>query len=195
MIENYYNKNTANYIESTISLDMSEFYNRFLNHIPAKGSILDLGCGSGRDSKAFLELGYEVVALDGSVEMVRHASAYTGLPVMHKKFDELDLEQKLDGIFACASLLHVESRKLPALFSKLNATLKPGGVLYMSFKHGTFEGERNGRHFTDLTEQSLGALLTLAPLTILGTWKTSDIRSGRESELWLNVLVLADGEL
>ena len=189
MFEDYYNKHTADYIDATIGLDMSKFYDRFLKHLPQGGSILDLGCGPGRDAKAFLDRGYDVSAVDGSIEMVRYAKAHTGLPVLHKQFEDLNFDRTFDGIFACASLLHVKKQDLPDLLTKLHGALNPGGVLYMSFKHGDFEGERNGRYFTDLTEAGLAALLAQVPFIAIDTWRTSDIRPGRGSEEWLNAVV------
>ena len=168
---------------------MSKFYDRFLKHLPQGGSILDLGCGPGRDAKVFLDRGYDVVAVDGSIEMVRYARAHTGLPVLHEQFEDLNIDRTFDGIFACASLLHVKRQDLPDLLSKLHGALEPGGVMYMSFKHGEFEGERNGRCFTDLTEAGLADILAQVPFTALDTWRTSDIRPGRGSEEWINVVV------
>ena len=160
-----------------------------LEHVPENGKVLDLGCGSGRDTKALSALGLAVTPLDGSLEMVKRAEALTGLDVIHMDFKDIDFKNTFHGIFSCASLLHVPFEELPAILKKLHTALKDNGVLYMSFKYGAFEGERNGRYFTDLTRESLTALLKDLPFTGVTTWETADIREGRNSEKWLNTIV------
>lgn len=157
--------------------------------MPKSAHILDLGCGSGRDAKAFLDAGYQVTAIDGSPSCCQLAAAYIGQPVLCQTFDELDFDAAFDGIWACASLLHLPYAELPGVFERIARALRPGGYLYASFKYGDFEGERNGRYFTDLDEERLAALLEpVAGLTILETFVTGDVRDGREGEKWLNVI-------
>ena len=158
----YYNENAADFCAGTLHADMSHLYDKFLCHILPGGRILDLGCGSGRDSKIFLEKGYQVTAVDGSVELCRLASEYIGQPVRCMDFEELDYEEAFDGIWACASLLHVEKSRIPSSLRKIHRALVPGGVLYVSFKRG--EGERTSglRFFNDCTEAELEDLFTRA---------------------------------
>ena len=151
------------------------------------GLILDLGCGSGRDSLAFLEAGLAVDAVDGSAEMVKAASELTGLRAEHATFADFEPKGGYDGIWACSSLLHVPAAELPAIVAKYAAALKPGGRFYLSFKIGDHDGMRNGRWFTDMTEQSFRRLIDgVEDLTVDRIDVTSDVRPMRSDEKWLN---------
>ena len=158
--------------------------------------ILDFGCGSGRDSKYFLSKGYKVEACDGSEEMVRIASETAGIPVRRMLFEELSEVERYDGIFACASILHVPYAGLSDILARVERALKTGGILYVSFKYGTFEGERNGRYFTDMTMERLEECLKAcggenagSKLEIVESRITGDVRPGRGDEKWLNVIL------
>ena len=151
----YYNKNAEKYYQRTISADMSAQYKFFLKYLATGARILDLGCGSGRDTKYFRDNGYNVTAIDGSEEMCRKAEAYTGIPVRNMDFLDLNDREIYAGIWASASLLHIVKKDLPRMFAKLRKALTKEGVLYVSFKEGNFEGLRDGRYYTDLTEGEL----------------------------------------
>ena len=186
----YYNTNTSSFVESTQSVQMTEAWYRFTAKLPTSSIILDFGCGSGRDTKYFLEHGYLVEAIDGSEELCKVASAYAGITVKKQLFTELSEVQKYDAIWACSSILHASSDELVIIIKKIWTALKDNGLFYTSFKYGTFEGERNGRYFTDMTEKSLSALLTkVRGFNIEEQWITSDVRPGREEEKWLNVIL------
>lgn len=137
---NYYRENTADFVKGTINADMGFNLKKFLDRVPKQGSILDFGCGSGRDTKTFLELGYEVEAVDGSPELCKIASEYTGVPVKQMYFQELDEVERYDGIWACASILHLPYKELKPVLVKMATALKEHGVIYTSFKYGDFEG-------------------------------------------------------
>ena len=130
--ERYYIDNSKDFFDSTVAADVTQLYERFLLHLPANAYILDLGCGSGRDTKAFIERGYRVDAIDGSEELCRLASEYTGIKVICQDFSSIDCDEKYDAIWACASLLHIPSEELPELFGKLRSVLKPQGIFYIS---------------------------------------------------------------
>lgn len=186
----YYNTFYEDFIANTLSANAIELHLAFLKYIPKGASILDLGCGSGRDSKVFLDLGYKVCPLDGSIELCKFASQYLGRETLCKTFDELDFKGEFDGVWACASLLHIPYADLPAIFTKIHKSLKEGGYLYASFKYGYFEGKRNGRYFTDLTKARLINMLEpLKLFTIVETTLTSDIRPDRHEEKWFNVIL------
>ena len=186
----YYNTNTSSFVESTQSVQMTEAWSRFTANLPTSSIILDFGCGSGRDTKYFLEHGYQVEAIDGSEELCKVASASTGITVKKQLFTELSEVQKYDAIWACSSVLHATSDELVIIMRKIWTALKDNGFIYTSFKYGTFEGERNGRYFTDMTEESLSALLNKTTGFIIEEqWITSDVRPGREEEKWLNVIL------
>ena len=186
----YYDRNAEAFVSGTLSADMSEARSQFTSLLPANARILDFGCGSGRDTKAFLEAGYRAEATDGSHALCEIASAYTGIPVVQADFRDLDAVERYDGIWACASLLHLPRADLQDVLRKTEKALKPGGILYLSFKYGSFEGIRNGRYFTDLTESSLDALLQTVPsLQKVLLWCTRDVRPDREDTEWLNALL------
>ncbi len=186
----YYNTHHKNFITNTINANASNLHHYLLKHLPMGSTILDLGCGSGRDSKIFLTQGYQICALDGSQELCKFASEFVGQEVLCKTFDELDFENEFHGVWACASLLHIPYADLPNIFQKISRALKPQGYFYASFKYGDFEGERNDRYFTDLTEDRLASLLEpFHELSIIETTITSDIRIGKEDEKWLNVVI------
>jgi len=169
---------------------MSALYRPFLELIPNNGKILDAGCGSGRDSLYFKQHGYQVHAFDGSLEMCRLASALIGQPVRQRMFDDVEWVSEFDGIWACASLLHVERRYIDFVVKRFIRSLRQGGVMYVSFKKHDGEWEQNGRFFNGYTEQSfnglLGAHKQLIPVSI---WTTDDIRPDRSNEKWLNALL------
>ena len=185
----YYNYNAEQFYDSTVKVEMESIYAPFLRYLPEHASILDLGCGSGRDSLAFHQKGYQVEAIDYSESLVKKAQELTGLPVRHQSFYELDEENKYDGVWACASLLHCERQKLPEVLSRILRTLKAGGVLYMSFKYGSTDREKDGRNFTDLNEQQAHELVREVPgFLLLQQWITVDQRPDRAEE-WLNILL------
>ena len=182
---NYYNKYTKSFIQTTRSVDFTNIQNKFLSYLPSGASILDFGCGSGRDTKYFLKRNYNVTAIDGSEEICKEASKYTGIKVKQMLFEELNDQNIYDGIWACASILHLSKSDLFLVFHKMNKALKENGIIYTSFKYGEFEGERNGRYFTDLKE----FILQIPQLQIKEIWTTGDVREGRGDERWLNILI------
>ncbi len=186
----YYEDQAEIFFAETVDVDMAPLYARFLARVPPGGHLLDAGCGSGRDALAFRSLGYVVTAFEASPTLARLASEHCGLPVEVRRFLEIEWEDCFDGIWACASLLHVPMAELPEVLGRLGRALKPDGVLYASFKYGAGEREHGGRRFTDLDEEGLAALVGVVPgLKVIETWVTGDRREGREGELWLNAVV------
>lgn len=168
---------------------MTALHDRFLSAIPEGGIILDAGCGSARDAKAFKDRGYRIVAFDASSELAAMAGEHLGQPVSVRTFTNIDGVALYDGIWACASLLHLPLCEIPDALSRLWSALKPGGTLYLSFKEGEGEREKDGRHFTDLDETTLRDLLgNLSNVEELDFWQTSDQRPGRD-DIWLNAMV------
>lgn len=185
----YYNSNAQDFIDGTVNVDTGSLRDRFLRYIPVAGSILDLGCGSGRDSKCFKDAGYDVSAIDASQELCIKASEYAGINVRCMRFEELDDVDKYDGIFACASLLHVPEGELPEALTTIRTALKPQGVLYASFKYGDFAGERDGRFFHDMNEESVEELFKSVPgFKIEEMWQSHDVRRDKDA-YWINVIV------
>lgn len=190
MTINYYQHNADGFFTATVAVDMSSLYAPFVEALTPPELILDAGCGSGRDAKAFAEMGYRVEAFDASSEMVARAARYSGLPVRQRSFTDISETARYDGIWCCASLLHVPEDELPGVMQRLATALKPGGVWYVSFKYGAGEREKEGRRFTDLDEAGLKTLVAaLADIDITRMWQTLDKRPDR-SETWLNALLL-----
>lgn len=186
--DDYYNQHANEFISTTFAVEMERLYEPFLTNLSENARILDVGCGSRRDTLAFKRLGYQVEAIDSSEELVKHASALTGIKVRHQSFYDLEEDAVYDGIWACASLLHCERPRLFEVVLKLIQALKPNGVLYMSFKYGNQDREHNGRMFTDLNETQAEALLQQYPdIALLQQWLSIDQRPER-SEKWLNLL-------
>lgn len=183
----YYDHNAATFVAGTVSASIEEQLLAFASMLPKGGTVLDWGCGSGRDSLALRKLGFEVTSTDGSAAMCAEALRATGTHARHESFDALADVALYDGIWASASLLHLPKAKLPDTLERAATALKEHGVLYCSFKYGSFEGMRDGRWFTDLEEGSLAALLESH--FIVESMRTSaDVRPERGGEQWLNCL-------
>ena len=186
----YYNQNADMFAQGTRLVDFTIVQERFRKMLPVGSRILDFGCGSGRDTKYFLEKGYQVAATDGSAELCRLAGSFTGIKVKEMLFQELDEIGVYDGIWACSSILHMPKQELLPVIRKMCDALKDNGVIYTSFKYGDFEGERNGRYFTDFTEDTFDKFIkVIQELTIEEEWITSDVRPGRGEEKWLNLIL------
>ena len=186
----YYRTNAKKFIDGTINIDMRDLYRSFLDLLPVTGTILDAGCGSGRDTRFFVRQGFEVVAFDNTPEIVHFASQYTGQEVLLLSFDDIQFEDKFNGVWACSSILHVPEKNIPLVMSKLGASLKSGGILYTSHKYGKGQVIRGGRLFVDYTEESFDLLLKEIPeVELVRYWVTNDNRPGRSNEKWLNVLL------
>lgn len=187
---NYYNSNADNFVAGTISVGFQDIQKKFTDKLPKGATILDFGCGSGRDVKYFLENGFCVSAIDGSIELCKRASKYTGVDVKNILFQEFSEKEKYDGIWACSSILHLSLIELKNVIRQMERAVKSGGIIYTSFKYGTFEGERNGRYFIDMTEDTFALLIQeREELHIEEQWVTFDVRPGRGEEQWLNIIL------
>jgi SAM-dependent methyltransferase len=187
----YYDAHAAEFCANTLSVDMSPLYGPFLREIQPGGRILDAGCGSGRDTLAFIKMGYQVISIDASAAMVAAASELTGQIALLMTFDEMPFEREFDGIWACASLVHVSRRDLNAVLKRLTNALKPSGFCYMSFKYGDSERVEGGRFFNDLNETLFHGMLRGHPeLELVELWETDDLRRlDRREQRWLNAIV------
>lgn len=186
----YYNKNSEEYFNSTLNVDMTNTYKEFLKLVPEGGKILDLGCGSGRDSMNFIKLGYEVIAVDGAKKLAKKASVLLGKEVIVSTFEELELKEKFHGIWACASLLHIKREDLKTVLNNLYNNLEDNGVFYMSFKYGEKEYvDDKNRYFNCFTDESIISFINEnTKYNILGLYITED-KLGRVNEVkWLNLI-------
>ena len=184
----YYDEHAEEFCAGTINADMQECRERFLHYLSPGQIILDAGCGSGRDTLAFLKKGFEVEAFDASPEICRLASEQTGIHVRCLRFEELSGQELYDGIWACASLLHVDLDDLPDVLLRLHNLLKENGVLYASFKYGSGERYKGKRYFCDLTEKDCRKLIEGTGFTVKEIFLTHDVREGRSHERWVNVI-------
>jgi len=186
----YYDDHAEEFYKSTVNVEFTTMQKQFLEKLDNGSYILDFGCGSGRDTRYFLEKGYHVDAIDGSKELCQLAGEFTGIEVKNMFFEELSEANKYDGIWACSSILHLPIAELTQVMKKMVVALKENGIIYTSFKYGTFAGERNGRFFTDMTEVTFAEFIRkIEDLEVEEQWTTSDVRPGRGEEKWLNLIL------
>lgn len=188
----YYNKNAKAFCDNTFHADMRSCRNRFISFLPKpKGeniTVLDAGCGSGRDSLCFMKQGFLVEALDASEELCRLAEQNLGQKVPCMSFEDISYIERFDGIWACASLLHVSRRNLPAVLHRLYRALKSQGIIYASFKYGDSEVVRGERQYSDFKEDSGMELFTSAGFMVLECFTTTDVRPDHSAEKWINII-------
>ena len=190
MSVDFYNKNAQVFCDSTKDVDVSSLLLHFLPLVPAGGRILDAGCGSGRDSKYFKNNGYEFVAIDESPILAEIASSYIKQEVEISTFLNYYSSHRFDGIWACASLLHIPSKDIEENISHLCSLLVKGGVFYCSFKYGSQDRQCDGRYFTDCDEERLNSFICNVNISVHKMWQSVDLRPNREKERWLNVILI-----
>ena len=190
MTIHFYDENAEQYAALTVKADMSQTYERFLACMPKGAHILDAGCGSGRDSLYFMQQGYIVTMLDASSGMCRCAEKLTGQPTLHKTFAEIDFDKQFDGIWACASLLHVHEEEFVHVLSAFCRALKDEGILYASWKYGEGERQDGARFYCDMTEAKLKLLLQREnEFACKEVWVSEDVLPIGRKQKWLNVIL------
>jgi SAM-dependent methyltransferase len=190
----YYDRHAQAYFNATRSVNMSALYEQFLPYVPPGGRILDAGSGSGRDTFAFVQMGYDVDAFDASASLAELSSRLTGVKTQVVRFQEFESGPVYDGIWACASLLHVSPQELEGALGKLVRAMKPDAALYVSVKHGN--GQRtasDGRLFVDLNRAQLGSLFArFRDLTLSKVWVSGGEGLLQGKDEWLNAIALKD---
>lgn len=190
MTKDYYNKNAQEFFNQTVKADMSELYDIFLKKLPCnKGKILDLGCGSGRDSKYFLDSGFELVAIDISEKLGKIASEYIEQKVIIQDMRKLDYQDEFIGVWACASLLHLDENEIVETLRKIFKSLKKDGIVYISFKYGDKNYEKDGRKFSCFTYEKFIKIGKEFESKILQWFITEDVRADRKNEKWFNIVL------
>lgn len=179
---NYYDNNIDSYKKLWLD-DFSSNYNFeipdiFLSYLNKNSKILDIGCGTGRDSKYFKELGHIVKSIDGSLEMCKIASNLLNEEVEQLNFLDINYNNEFDGVFACASLLHLSNEDLLIVLNKISNALKENGILYTCFKYGESTRLDNGRFYNDMNEEKfLNLINNINNLKILKTWVTEQYKT------------------
>jgi SAM-dependent methyltransferase len=186
----YYAKHAHDFEKSTADLDLQQIYRPFLKLVKPGGDLLDAGCGSGRDTCAFRKMGFRVVAMDASPELAQLATLRTGQTCQVLTFQNMEFRQEFDGIWACASLLHVPRAELPDVLKRLFRALRPGGILYASMKRG--EGEhvaKDGRFFSYFHMEDFKTIVNReGQFELVTTWLTQATDSSGKDWPWLNLL-------
>ena len=182
----YYNTNAEQYYWSTVDVDFEHLRKKFVSYMPENARIIDLGCGSGRDVKAFCDMGYQTIGLDASEELAKIARNQLGVEVLVADMATWKAETPFDGVWCCASLLHLNENDANQFFDNLKYNLKPEGVLFMSVKEGIQTGlDEKGRLMQNYTETDLRRKIERAGLDIIEMERTVD-KLGRDDFAWLN---------
>jgi 2-polyprenyl-3-methyl-5-hydroxy-6-metoxy-1,4-benzoquinol methylase len=187
----YYETNARAYAERTFELDMTDVYARFLELVSVGGRILDFGSGAGRDALAFSRRGYVVDAVDGSKELAQICFERTGIAPIITDFLDFRSSESYDGVWCCASLVHIPTPLLGEVLNRLTEIVKHGGAIYMSFKFGTGKSvSADGRQFYDQDLTSMRSLVGDLPnVYVHQIWQSRDCRP-LSIVNWLNVILL-----
>lgn len=186
----FYQTNARRYVSESLGFDMHALRKKFTDLLPPDAHILDLGCGSGRDSRAFLDLGFKVTAIDGSAEIAKASSVYLGQDVIVELIQDFEAIETFDAIWCCASLLHVTKSEMPKTFEAIIRALRPYGIWYISFKEGDEERwDDQGRFFNDYSVNSIRSLLdSFSNIEIIDINQQGAQLRG-EVQNWLNVFI------
>ncbi|AUC86832.1 hypothetical protein CW735_00395 [Alteromonas sp. MB-3u-76] len=192
---NYYNSSSKEYISSTRSISLNSLYSKFRNSgsfrggIPRGGLILDAGCGSGRDTRYFIQHGYRVVSFDASEEMVRSCLSYPFSYCIEHSFEQIDYLEEFDAVWACASLLHLKEADLKLAMERLYNALVPNGVIYFSLKNRPeHEGkDSDSRQFFYYEQASIESLCEELGLKKVEIWENTT-RKQNDTSTWVNYI-------
>lgn len=182
-------KEAKKYSKNTQNLDLSLVYKRFLKYVQ-EGKLLDLGCGSGRDSLFFIKKGFYVTPSDGYKEMCLEAEQLLKREVLHLNFKDISFKEEFDAVWACASLLHLSKKELPDVLEKIEKSMKPGAYFYSSFKHGDKEEDKNNLIYNYENEKSFNEKLP-HNLKLVESFITKDTLSDERPD-WINFIVIKD---
>jgi SAM-dependent methyltransferase len=185
----YYDANATTYAERTADANLSHLYESFLSLLPPSARILDVGCGGGRDLKAFRKRGFDALGIDPSSELAAIARRNSGTNVAVAHVENIDFLEEFDAVWACASLLHLPRTELPEALKRIRRSLVTGGVFFLSVQAGSGEGiSGDGRYFTYYDEPEIRAAVEATGFEILKKWGTADSLDGRCAIRWVNLL-------
>lgn len=183
----YYNRNADWYYWTTVAVDLDALRKKFASYLPYEATIIDMGCGSGRDVMAFSDMGHHVIGLDASEELVKLARERLEIKAVVGDMSYWKSREPYDGVWCCASLIHLNGVEKKRFFSNLEYNLKPGGIIFISVKDGIETGiDAEGRYQSNCSEEELREYLKGAGCEILEILTTEDAL-GRERFKWLNV--------
>lgn len=190
----YYNNFAQEFFKQTVNSNMTPIYDRFLQYVKPSSCICDLGCGSGRDTKFFKDMGYSVIAIDGAKEMCKLAERYVGQEVICMDFYDIDKKvdflEKFDSIWACSSLLHVPYKDMKKVYGKIIRCCKNNAVIYTCYKSGQKETVKDGRIFSNFTQEVLYSFIKSLPqIILLDQWISSDVRDKKNAPQWINIIL------
>lgn len=187
----YYNNHAEPYYRTTINADLGEARRRFAAYLADKATVIDVGCGSGRDVLEFRNMGFDAIGLDASEELVELARKRLGIPIICTDMSRWIADEPFDGIWCCASLMHLNETDCEKFFANLEYNLKSGGVIYISVKSGVETGlDDSGRYIRNFTEEDIREIAnSVEGLRIVELWHTRDTLS-RKGFKWLNVIFI-----
>lgn len=187
----YYNQNAESYYNNTVELNMDKILEKFCKLLPEDATILDLGCGSGRDSLYFIEEGYDVTALDGSLKLCELAKVHIGQDVLNMLYEDMDFENVFDGVWACASLVHILNEdKFLDIINKIFNSMKKEGILYISLRYGDDIIKDDNRYYKEYSVKEVKNIINnidYINIEVIDIWKTQDLR--KENKEWVNILI------
>ncbi len=185
----FYDNHTEEFASTANNVNMLRNYEHFLKYVPKGGSIVDMGCGSGRDLKYFAEAGYAASGVDASEGMCKVAHSYSGCPVVCCDALSWAPESKIDAIWANGSLLHLKVDEIVSFLKTKMDYLKPDGVIYFSMKAGISEGfDQTGRYFTPFSESIIDSVLAEGRIKVIERWTETD-SLGREGFHWEAIIL------
>lgn len=187
--QKFYSENAWTFFENTLDSNMKSIYKNFEKNLKPKDKILDLGCGSGRDSIYFKNKGFKVVSIDYSKELCKIAKEKLNLDIVCMDMRDIHYSNEFNGIWACASLLHIEKKEILELLETCYNSLQDKGIMYLSFKQGQGEREIEKRFFNFYDEDTLIRLISCTKFKINKIWITEDVRKEHIDVKWLNAII------
>lgn len=185
----FYELNAHRYAGLTSSVDLSQLRSRFIKHLPPHARVLDVGCGAGRDLRAFKAAGFEAEGIEPAPALARIAREFSGCPVSVTTIDKLEANGKFDGVWACASLLHLRVAELPEALARIRRALRDPGIFFMSMQRGAGENAApDGRFYCLYEESEILDAVNGQGFVPLDVWESGDALPERQAIRWINLL-------